>query len=83
LGKYGAIAATAYIIVAHPSLVNSVLAEFANLMGWNPLLVQFAGWFLIIFIALYPIAWLLKDIARLILFIFSLIERGRPSVGRA
>ena len=83
LGKYGAIAATAYIIVAHPSLVNSMLAEFANLMGWNPLLVQFAGWFLIIFIALYPIAWFLKDIARLMLFISSRIERDRHSVGRA
>ena len=82
LGKYGAIAATAYIIVVHPSLVNSLFSEFANMMGWDPLLVQFAGWFLIIFIALYPIAWLLKDIARFILFIFSLNERDRPSVGR-
>ena len=75
LGKYGAIAATAYIVIAHPRLINSLLAEFANLMGWNPWLVQFAGWALIITLALYPFSWLLAALARVVLFGLSWIER--------
>ena len=66
LGKYGAMAATAYVIATNPSLINSALAEAARLMGLNPWLVQFAGWWLIITIALYPFSWLLKVFARLL-----------------
>jgi hypothetical protein len=83
LGKYGAIAATAYIIIAHPSLVNSLFAELANLMGWNPLLVQFAGWAILVLIALYPISWLLIPIVRFAPLIFSIGKRDRYSVRRA
>ena len=83
LGKYGAIAATAYIVIAHPSLINSLLAEFANVMGWNPWLVQFVGWALIITLALYPFSWLLTGLARVVLFGLSWIERPlRKSIAK-
>ncbi len=77
LGKYGALAATAYIIVSHPSLINSVLSEAARMMGLNPWIVQFAGWSLIIMIALYPFSWILKSLARFVVWIFSWIEPAR------
>ena len=87
LGKYGAVAATAYIVVMHPSLINSLLAEFANVMGWNPWLVQFGAWVLIIAVLLYPFLWVLKALARLVLFGLSCIERPLrkqlPHAGRA
>ena len=75
LGKYGAVAATAYIVIMHPSLINSLLAEFAKAMGWNAWLVQFGAWFLIVAVVLYPFLWLLKGLARLVLFFLSCIER--------
>lgn len=77
LGKYGAEVATAYIIVAHPSLINSAFAEAAKMMGLDPWLIQFAGWSLIITIALYPFSWLLKIFARIVLSVFSWIEQSR------
>ncbi|WP_124948087.1 hypothetical protein [Sulfurirhabdus autotrophica] len=80
LGKYGAVAATAYIIIKHPSLINSVFAELAQLLDLNPLLVQIAGWSLIIFLVLYPISWLLKPLAQSVLFGLSWIERSRKKI---
>jgi len=77
LGKYGAAAATAYVVVTHPSLINSVLAEVAAVIGVNPLLFQCVVWFLFISVALYPFLWLLKAAARFILFSLSLIEWSR------
>lgn len=77
IGKFGLIAATAYVVLAHPGLINSALGETASLLGLNPWVVQFAGWFLIIGVGLYPFAWLLQVLARLLLGGFSLLERLR------
>lgn len=77
LGKYGVVVATAYVVVTHPSLINSVLAEVAALVGVNPLLLQSVVWFLLIAVALYPFLWLLKMAAKSILLFLSWIERVR------
>ena len=77
LGKYGLVAATVYIVATHPSLINSVLGEAATLMGLNPLLVQFTGWTLLIFLILYPFSWLLKGAARFTLLVLSLLTPRR------
>jgi len=82
LGTYGAAFATAYVVITHPSLVNSLLEELAELLGLNPLLVQFAGWLLIITIALYPFSWALIALARLILFGMSLIEKSGKQLAK-
>ncbi len=74
LGKYGVIAATGYVIVTHPSLLNSVFAGIAEMLGLNPMLVKFVGWFALISIALYPIMGALKQIARLLLSFFSWLQ---------
>lgn len=77
LGRYGAVAATGYVIVTHPSLINSVLAEVAGLMGLDPLLFQSVVWFLVVAVALYPFLWLLKAVAKSILYGLSWIEWSR------
>nr|WP_181726134.1 hypothetical protein [Polaromonas sp.] len=76
MGKYGVVLATGYVVFSHPSLLNSVFAEVATLMGLNTGLVQFLGWFLLISIALYPFFWLLKIAANLILFGFLWLEKA-------
>jgi hypothetical protein len=75
LGKYSAGIATAYIIISHPNLLNSVFAETANLIGFNPSIALLAGWSLIFMIALYPFSWLLKISSKIVLFFFSWIEQ--------
>jgi phage shock protein PspC (stress-responsive transcriptional regulator) len=75
LGKYGAVAATVYIIAAHPSLINGLLAGLADLLELPPWLVQFVGWTLIVTVALYPFTWLLKALARFTLFGLSWFDR--------
>lgn len=77
LGTYGASLATAYIVVSYPSLVSGLLYDVASLFGLNPWLVQFVGWFLILWVVLYPFSWLLKALARLALLAFSWIEQSR------
>ena len=64
LGKYGAVAATIYIVASHPSLLSSLFGEAARMMGLSPWLVQFAGWTLVILLLLYPVSWLLRPVAR-------------------
>ena len=63
MGKYGVVLATGYVVLSHPALLNSVFAEIAELMGLNPMLIQFLGWFLIVSIALYPFTWILRSLA--------------------
>lgn len=66
LGKFGAVLATGYVVLKHPGLLNSLFGELAKLMGLPPFLVQFAGWFLLISIVLYPFLGLLKIAANVI-----------------
>ena len=80
--QYGAVIATAYIVVTHPSLVSSLLGEMAKLFGLNPLLVEIVGWFLLVIIALYPFLWALKALVKVILFGLSLIEKSHKQVAR-
>ncbi|MBT9505034.1 hypothetical protein [Rhodoferax sp.] len=74
LGKYGVIAATGYVIVTHPSLLNSVFSGIAEMLVLNPMLVKFIGWFALISVALYPFMGALKLIVRLLLSFFSWLQ---------
>ena len=76
LGAYGAAAATLYVIARHPSLLNSVLAEVANLVGISPWLVQAAGWSVVIAILIYVFSWLLIPLAKFMLFLLRRFERS-------
>ena len=86
MGKYGVVLGTGYVVLTHPSLLSSAFAEIAQLMGLNPMLVQFVCWFLLISIALYPFFWLLKITANLILLGLSWLNRSmkkRPARAHA
>ena len=76
LGKYGVLAATGYVVLTHPGLLNSIFASAAKLMGMNPLVIQFIGWFLLISLVLYPFSWLLKILSGSILFFLSWVEHS-------
>lgn len=76
IGAYGAAAATIYVIVRHPSLLSSVFAELANLIGVSPWVMQTALWSVIIALLLYAFSWLLIPMAKLAVFILRRLERS-------
>jgi hypothetical protein len=76
LGAYGVVAATVYVVARHPSLLNSVFAELANLAGISPWLVQAAGWTVVFALLFYLFSWLLVPVAKLLLFILGRLRRG-------
>jgi len=76
LGTFGAAAAAIYVVVRHPSLLNSVFAELAELIGVSPWLVQAAGWSIVIALFMYFFSWLLIPLAKFPLFLLKRIKRG-------
>lgn len=60
LFKYSAIAATAWVVIKHPSLISSLFAEVGQLFGIPPILAQIIGVALLAFVFLYPTLWFLK-----------------------
>lgn len=78
LGVYGAAAATVYVVATHPSLLNSVLAELANLVGISPWIVQAAAWTAIIAFLVYVLSWVLIPLAKLFQFLLRTIRLARP-----
>jgi hypothetical protein len=77
LGAYGAVAATVYVVATNPSLLNSVLAEIANLVGISPWIVQAAGWTVVIAFLVYVLSWVLVPVAKLILFLLRTTQLAR------
>jgi hypothetical protein len=75
-GAYGAAAATVYIVATNPSLLNSVLAEVADLIGVSPWIVQTAGWSVVIGLIFYAFSWLLIPVAKFALFLVKRLERS-------
>lgn len=79
-GAYGAAAATIYVIASHPSLLNSVFAELAELIGVSPWIVQAAGWSVVLAFLFYVFSWLLIPVARFLLFLLKRFERSTKPV---
>ena len=75
LGVYGAVAATVYIVATNPSLLNSVFAELAEMMGVSPWVVQAAGWSVIFLLLAYAFSWLLVPVAKLAFFLLKQFQR--------
>ena len=80
LGAYGAAVATIYVIARHPSLLNSVFAELAELVGVSPWIVQAAGWSVILAFLCYVFSWLLIPIAKFALVLLKRFERSAKPV---
>lgn len=57
--KWPVIVGAGYLVVTHPSLINDFFAGVADVMGVSAVLIQIAGWLLILVPALYLLSWLL------------------------
>lgn len=53
--EYTVVGTTAYIVVAHPSLMNTVLDKTAQLSGVNPTIFKLLVWTAIVFFLLHPL----------------------------
>ncbi len=89
--KVSAVAATAFVVIKHPTLITSAFAEIGRLIGIPPMLAQVIGISLLAFVLLYPVSWLIKlfirpviTVVKWLLMILMNIEkhfRGHISVG--
>ncbi|HEV8077403.1 MAG TPA: hypothetical protein VGP45_03370 [Marinobacter sp.] len=57
--KWPLILGTGYLAITHPSLINDLLVELADVMGAPALLIQFVGWLVLLIPALYLLRGLL------------------------
>ncbi|PXX91107.1 hypothetical protein DIT71_10415 [Marinobacter vulgaris] len=57
--KWPVILGAGYLVVTHPSLINDFFAGVADVLGVSPVLMQLAGWLLILVPVLYILSWLL------------------------
>ena len=73
--KYSSIAATAWIVISHPSLITSLFAEAGRLIGISPTLFQMVGVSLSAFVFLWVIGWIFKVLGRpVIRFLNTVME---------
>ncbi|TGN42007.1 hypothetical protein E5Q11_01950 [Marinobacter confluentis] len=56
--KWPLIIGAGYLVVTHPSLINDFFAGVADVLGVSPMLIQLAGWLLILIPAFYLLSWL-------------------------
>lgn len=64
--KWPVIIGAGYLVIAHPSLINDVLAGVADVLGYPVMAVQFVGWLLLLIPAFYLGSWLLWFLAPLL-----------------
>ncbi|MDQ7090544.1 MAG: hypothetical protein Q9M50_07850 [Methylococcales bacterium] len=69
--KYGAFATTAYIAIAHPSLISHLFEEIGYFLGINSWVVKLFSWTTIIFILLYPFTWGFKYFIRPLIWLMK------------
>jgi hypothetical protein len=74
-GKWGFRLAAGIIVINYPSIVSSLLATAAKAIGVPPWLIQNVGWFLIIYLLLFPFSWLgkyfLKGLLKILTWVFG------------
>jgi hypothetical protein len=73
VARYGAIPAAAYLMLRHPSLINATLVELAGWLGVPPAAVQFAFWFVALWLLMRvtltlisPLSWVIGTLAGLL-----------------
>jgi hypothetical protein len=86
VAKYGAPFALAYIVLRHPSVLNSVFGRVADMLGVPARLMQVLGWSLVLLPIVLILQFLLRPVALLMTGLgnglrwFDLQIRGRRSV---
>lgn len=63
VARIGGPVAVAYIVVRHPSLLNSAFGQIAEVLGYPAWLVQMIGWGLVLLPLLLVLQWLLRPVA--------------------
>ncbi|MCO6441628.1 MAG: hypothetical protein J5I81_11180, partial [Nitrococcus mobilis] len=74
--KYGAIAATAYIVLRHPSLITGLAGEVARLAGLPAWPVQLTVWSVLLLPVLYLGVFLLRLVLRPLRLLASAVAAG-------
>ncbi|MEQ5815481.1 hypothetical protein J3362_08220 [Marinobacter sp. NFXS11] len=80
--KRPAVIGVGYLVVTHPGIINDVLAEVAEVMGYPVKLVQFLGWMLILLPVLYIGSWVFRLIVRPALGLLGTLIIGLSHIGR-
>ncbi|MCR9189938.1 MAG: hypothetical protein NXH96_14235 [Alteromonadaceae bacterium] len=80
--KWPAVIGVGYLVVTHPGIINDVLAEVAEVMGYPVKLVQFLGWMLILLPVLYIGSWVFRLIVRPALGLLGTLIIGLAHIGR-
>lgn len=73
--KWPLILGAGYLVVAHPSIINDFFAGVAEVLGVSPMLIQIAGWLLILVPVLYLASWLLWPAIALLKGLLALLYR--------
>ena len=80
--KWPAVIGVGYLVVTHPGIINDVLAEVAEVMGYPVKLVQCLGWMLILLPVLYIGSWVFRLIVRPALGLLGTLIIGLSHIGR-
>lgn len=62
--KWPALIGGGYLLVAHPGIINDILTEVADILGYPAWLIQFLGWLLLLVPVLYIASWVMRLLLR-------------------
>lgn len=65
--KWPIVIGAGYLIIAHPSIINDLLASVADVLNYPVIIVQLLGWLLLLIPVLYIASWLLWLLAPLLI----------------
>ena len=80
--KWPAVVGVGYLVVTNPSIINDLLAEMSEILGYPTKLVQFFGWLLLMLPVLYIGSWVFRLIVRPALGLLGTLINGLAHIGR-
>ena len=80
--KWPALVGVGYLVVTHPGIINDLLAEVSDILGYPEKLVQFLGWMLILLPVLYIGSWVFRWVVRPALGLLGTLITGLAHIGR-
>ena len=80
--KWPAVVGVGYLVVTNPSIINDLLAEMSEILGYPTKLVQFFGWLLLMLPVLYIGSWVFRLIVRPTLGLLGTLINGLAHIGR-
>ncbi|WP_228289957.1 hypothetical protein [Marinobacter salsuginis] len=80
--KWPAVVGVGYLVVTNPSIINDLLAEMSEILGYPTKLVQFLGWLLLMLPVLYIGSWVFRLFVRPALGLLGTLINGLAHIGR-